>query len=448
MSNFRMRVRIRSLAMAISVGAMLSAAPAMAKDVVRFLHNETDPPSIEFYNKAIAAFEAENPDIEIQMEAVGTDARLQKVVAALSAKTMPEIFKILPEEIPDFAKKGYIENLDSFIDDIGRDDFVKGSVATIDGKAFSVPYTLGNFSVLFYRDDLLKAKNIEVPKNWDDLKSAAAKLTGDGKYGFIFPAGKNRMTSIFLSALMWSAGGTYFDKDLNVTFDNPGTIKALQFLKDMVPYSPPGIASYSYNDMINAYMTGTVALDIYASRLPANAAANTPDLFANTKPAPMPAGPAGLAVEYVSPDSFALTTPAAGAKSPEAARKFLKYIITGSRLKDFSLTAFPHLIAPLKSVQPDLIKEGSAMLNNRTEFGEQAFSMPNSLDFDTEAGATFEGGKVTMSGIRNPYIGPIVARDIPAVVVQRVVLQGEDPAAAAAWGAEQMKQLVEDAKSK
>ncbi|MCS0494639.1 sugar ABC transporter substrate-binding protein [Ancylobacter sp. MQZ15Z-1] len=417
------------------------------QQVVRFLHNETDPPSIEFYNKAIAEFEKENPGIEIQMEAVGTDARLQKVMATISAKTMPEVFKILPEEVPEFAKRGYIMKLDDFVDQIGRDDFVAGSIATVDGAAYSVPYTMGNFSVLFYRKDLLDAKGIAVPKNWDELKAAAKALTGNGVYGFVFPAGKNRMTSIFFSSLMWSAGGTYFDKDLNVTFNNPGTIKALQFMKDMKAYAPPGIASYSYNDMINSYMTGTVALDIYASRLPANAAANTPDLFAKTEAAPMPIGPAGLAVHYVSPDSFALTTPAAGSKSPEAAQKFLKFIITGERLKDFSMTAFPHLIPPLKSVQAELIKDGSVQLDNRTEFAEQAFNTTNALDFDIEAGATFKDGKVTLSGVRNPYIGPIIARDIPAVVVQRVVLQGEDPAAAAAWGAKQMQQIVDDLKS-
>src|SRR3546814_12857308 len=91
----------------------------------------------------------------------------------------------------------------------------------VDGKIYEVPYTLGNFSVLFYRKDLLDAKGIAVPKTWDEVEKAAAALTGDGVYGFVFPAGKNRMTSIFLSSLMWSAGGTYFDQDLNVPFNKP-----------------------------------------------------------------------------------------------------------------------------------------------------------------------------------------------------------------------------------
>jgi ABC-type glycerol-3-phosphate transport system substrate-binding protein len=422
--------------------------PADAKDVVRFLHNETDPPSIAFFNKAIADFEAKNPDIEVQMEAVSTDARLQKVMAATAAKTMPDVYKILPEELFGFAQRGYIEELGDLVDKIGRADFADGSLTEVEGKLYEVPYTLGNFSVFFYRKDLLEAKGIAPPKTWEELEKAAAALTGNGVYGFVFPAGKNRMTSIFLSTLMWAAGGTYFDKDLNVTFDNPGTVKALTFLKTMAKYSPPGIGSYSYNEMINAYLTGTVAMDIYAGRLAANAAANRPDLFDKTAVADLPVGPTGIAVKYVSADSYAVATPKVGAKHTAAARKFLEYIVTGDRAKEFALTAFPHLIPPLKDVQAEVIKAGSALMKGRNEFGERAFDSTNSLDFHTEAGAVVDGKTVKESGVINPYVGAIIARDLPAVVVQRVVLQGEDPAKAAAWGAAQMKKIVDDLKRK
>ena len=64
------------------------------------------------------------------------------------------------------------------------------------------------------------------------------KGEGDNKqYGTMIPAGKNRYTSMFLTMMMWNAGGTYFDKDYNVTFNNPGTIKALEFMKRMSAYT-------------------------------------------------------------------------------------------------------------------------------------------------------------------------------------------------------------------
>lgn len=429
--------------------ALFSIAPmagAQSPQVVRFLQNETDPPSVAFYNKAIAEFEKANPGIKIEMESVSTDARLQKVTASLRAKTMPEVFKLLSEERVEFARKGYLVPLDSIISDIGEKDFVDGTLIKVDGKVYDLPYTINNFSVLWYRNDFLKAASLQPPRNWDELLADAKVLTKDGTQGFIFPGGQNRMNSLFLATLIWSAGGTFFDKDLNVTFNNPGTVKALTFLKNMVPYSPKGLASYSYSEMINGYLTGKAGLDIYAPRLIANAYTTVPALAANTSAALMPAGPAGVGVKFASTNSYAIASPAVGAKNTEAAKKFLEFIETGERMRDFSLTAFPHMIPPLKSAQAAVLEAGKANLGGRADLGKTAFDITNSLDFDSEAGATFADGKVVKSGVNNPYIGAIIARGIPAQVVQKVVIGGQDPAAAAAWGAEQMKHLVADLK--
>jgi len=415
--------------------------------VVRFLHNETDPPSIEFYNNAIKEFEAANPGIKIEMEAISTDGRLQKVLASINTKTMPEVFKILPEERFEFARKGYLVPLDDIVDEIGRDDFVDGSLVAVDGVNYDIPYTIGNYSVLWQRDDLLQAAGVSTPTNWDELKAAAEALTKDGNFGFIFPAGKNRMTGIYLSMMIWNAGGTYFDKDLNVTFNNPGTIEALKFLQEMAKYSPEGISSYSYGDMINVYLTGKIAMDIYAPRLAANAAATTPELFENTSAHPMPIGPKGAAVKFANANSFALSSEQVGAKNLDAARKFLTFLVTGEQLAKFSLTAYPHLVPPLKSVQEQVIKEGAEkVLNGREDIGRMAFDTSNALDFESEAGAVISDGKVIRSGVVNPYIGSIVARGIPAEVVQRVVLMGEDPEEVAAWAQERMQAIVDDLK--
>lgn len=422
-------------------------SPGHAKDVIRFMHNETTPESIAFFNKAIAEFEKQNPDIEVQMETVSTDGRLQKVTAAAAAKTMPDIFKILPEEQFTFSRLGYIANVDDLVAAMGKDNFTPGSLTVINGKTYSIPYTLGNFGMLFYRKDLFEQKGIAVPKTWDEMEKAAAALTGNGNYGFVLPAGKNRMTTVFLSTLMWSAGGTYFDKDLNVTFDNPATVKALAFMKRMAKYSPPGIGSYSYNQLENAYLTGTVAmLDFYNGSLTNNLSNNRPDLLEKTNVAPLPIGPGGVSVKYVSADSFSLGTPAVGANHLAAAKKFVEYIVSGQRAVDFALTRFPHLIPPLKSDQPNVKQAGLPLLKGRPEFADLAFDTSNGLDFHTEAGAVLKDGKVIESGITNPYMGAIISRDIPAMVVQKVVLQDEDPAKAAAWGQAQMEKIVGDLK--
>lgn len=430
----------------VLAGLMTSTALAETK-VVRFLHNETDPPSIEFFNDAIADFEEQHPDIDVQMEAVSTDGRLQKVMAAINTRSMPEVFKLLPEERFEFAKKGFLVPLDETLEEIGgQEAYLPGSLVEVDGSVYDIPYTMGNFGLYFHRSDLFDEAGLEPAENWEELKANAKALTDSDTYGFMFPAGKNRMASIFLSEMIWSAGGTYFDEDLNVTFDNPGTVKALTFLRDMAEFSPAGISSYSYGDMINVYLTGQVGQDIYAPRLLANAYANTPELFDKTDVSPPPAGPSGVGVKFVNANGFALASEVVGAENIDAAKEFLKFIVTGEQQKNFSLTAFPHLIPPRPDVQEAVIDEGVEDFGGREEVAREAFDTSNGLDFESEAGARFEDGKVIRSGVTNPYIGAIVARGIPAEVLQRVVLQGEDPAAAAAWGQQEMEAVVDDLK--
>ena len=218
------------LALLLSVSSFSFAQGAK---VVRFLHNETDPPSIAFYNKAIAEFEKQNPNIKIEMEAVSTDGRLQKVTSAINAKTMPEIFKILAEERFQFARRGYLVPLDGVAAKIGLNDYLDGVIERVDGKIYDLPYTINNFSVLWYREDVLKEAKISPPKNWNDLRAAAKALNRNDMSGFVMPAGQNRATSLYLASLIWSAGGTFFDADLKVVFDSPATIAALSFMNDM-----------------------------------------------------------------------------------------------------------------------------------------------------------------------------------------------------------------------
>ena len=245
------------------------------------------------------------------------------------------------------------------------------------------------------------------------------------------------MTSIFMSLMIWNAGGTYFDKDFHLTFNNSGTVKALTFLKTMAQYSPPGIGSYSYSDMINGYLAGKVAQDIYAPRLAANAAANTPDIFKNTSADSHPDGAERRGGQIRQCQQFCARFRKGGSQKYRRRPQIPEVRDDRRAFRAFSLTAFPHLIPPLKSVQPEVITKGSANLNGREEISRIAFDTSNSLDFDSEAGAKFEDGKVVRTGEVNRLIGSIVARNIPAEVLQRVVLQGEDPAAAAAWGQEQ-----------
>jgi ABC-type glycerol-3-phosphate transport system substrate-binding protein len=439
-------IRLLTFLGAFAVAPIL-AGQAQAAETVRFLHNETAPSSIEFFKKAIAKFEKANPDIKISMETINSDSRLKKIMAAVNTSTMPEIIKLNPEERFELSATGYIVPLDDLIEQIGTADFVENSLAKLNGHYFDIPYTLGNYGTLWYRKDLLDKAGVQPPKNWDQLRDVAAKLTKNGIFGFAYPAGNNRQTASFLGQMMWSAGGTFFDKDLNVTFDSPATVKTLELLRDLAKSSPSGIATYSTGDMANAFSTELVAMELYAARIMQVLIDLKPAVVANVGAEANVVGPSGTMVRYVGPNSFAVGSPKFGAKNTAAAKKFLRFLFEKQQVVDFSLTAFPHFVPPLISAKKEVLELGAAKVGGRIEIGEAAFDTTNGLDLETEPGAKIVDGKLVRSGVLNPYIGAIVSRGVTAVVIQKVIIDGISPAEAAKWGAEEMNRVIADIKS-
>ncbi|NIQ78634.1 MAG: extracellular solute-binding protein, partial [Anaerolineae bacterium] len=65
----------------------VAKAPPGERVPIVFLSQETDPTSVAVHRNNIELFEAENPDIRIELQFTGPDQIIETMVAALSAGT-------------------------------------------------------------------------------------------------------------------------------------------------------------------------------------------------------------------------------------------------------------------------------------------------------------------------------------------------------------------------
>jgi ABC-type glycerol-3-phosphate transport system substrate-binding protein len=450
---------ITSISKTLFAGAALSlvmtaggAAFAQERTTIRFLTSDNEPAQVEALKGAVAEFEAKNPTIHVELEVYAVAARLKKLQAEINARNAPDVVKIVPEERLVWGSQGYFAPLDDVYKSIGEDAFVPGSVVKVDGKVYDLPYVINHFSILWYRDDLLKAKGIKPPTNMDELKKAAEALTVKGadgqisQFGIAYPASNVRQTSLQLAQFMWSNGGTFFDKNMKVTFDNPGTVAALTTMRDLAAFAPPALGSYSTNEVADAYALGKAAMAISSGALGLRVIQNAPDLFANTKAMRFPAGSAG-SFFFAGTNSMALASEKIGGKHIAESKKFLTYFLGSKYYRDYLLARGGQDISPLKSLvaDPKLIAETS-IYGKRPDLAKVAFDVSNTLDFDADAGATFSGGNAQSGGQLNPYIAAVIARNIPATAVQKVLIEKMSPADAAKWGAAEFEKVVADLK--
>ncbi len=121
----------------------------------------------------IPAFEAEHPNIKINLVIVTWDDFDTKMQAMIAAGTPPDIWSHWgPSGFADYVTRGLVADLTPYIerDNYDLSDFIPEvlDIYTIDGKIYGLPMlTTGSF--IFYNKDLFDAAGVEYPPtDWSD----------------------------------------------------------------------------------------------------------------------------------------------------------------------------------------------------------------------------------------------------------------------------------------
>ncbi len=207
------------------------------KTVVRVTGFVSSPAETNLLKGLMYDFMTKNPDIEVKYEPIADDYGT-KIKAQLASGDAADLFYVDVSDFPFFANKGLLAPLDDQMakNGVKKEDFAKGLVDafTSQGKLYGIAKDF-NTLALFYNKDLFKKAGIPEPTNdwkWDDLKTAAAKLTNKaGKvYGFGVPPDAGR----FPVFVMQAGGTNLMTADLkDTTLDSPEALIAAQFYTDL-----------------------------------------------------------------------------------------------------------------------------------------------------------------------------------------------------------------------
>jgi multiple sugar transport system substrate-binding protein len=182
---------------------------------------------------------------------------ITKVLQQSQSKTLPDLLMLDNPDLQQIAATGALAPLDQF--GVSTTGYAAGVVkaSTYKGKLYGLqPVT--NSIALFYNVDTLKAAGIQPPTTWDELKTAAAALTKNGKYGLAMSMVNNYEGTWQFLPFMWSNGGD--EKDIAT----PQTAAALQLLVDM--YKSGSISKSAVNwtqaDANDQFKAGNAAMMI------------------------------------------------------------------------------------------------------------------------------------------------------------------------------------------
>ncbi len=334
-STFRSRTGVLA-GSAVLVGASLlaTAAPAIAQEgpsgkITYAIWG--DPAELANQIALVEAFEAEFPDIDVEVTVSDWDAYWTALQTSIAGGDAPDVFAMDGPLFPDYQSRGVLLDLAPYIERDGFDltalaDAGVAHFTTSDGGQYGLPRDL-NVTALYYNKAMFDAAGLPYPDEtwtWDKLVEVGKQLTldadGNGQpeqWGFYT---ETTDMENYWSELVWQNGGEIISDDRTTTLlGSDEAVGGLQFLQDLIwthKIMPPADIVLQIGD---AFEQGLAAMESNGSWLvPTHLNAGI-DLGI----APLPAGSAGQATS-VNPTGAVVS---AASKNPEAAWTFVSWLV-------------------------------------------------------------------------------------------------------------------------
>ena len=258
------------------IAAALSGAvyPAMAQEQItlKFWDNQqTESGLSQYQQEAVKRFEAENPNIKVEVTTVPYPEYQQRLLTAVQGGNAPDVSTLDQIWVAAFAKAGAIAPLDKEAADAGvkADMFFKGAWASAnyDGKLWGIPFNVDVWSFSFTNNAMLKEAGVDPASmvSFEGLKAAAQKLTdtSKGRYGIGLFGHKGEDTVVIMDSFIFSNGGKVLDENGKCALNSPQSVEALSFLQSLTPYAPQGILNASSGDMRELFLNGSLAMEFW-----------------------------------------------------------------------------------------------------------------------------------------------------------------------------------------
>lgn len=293
------RLLISLLALMLSAGLSLSCSGEKSEGkVIEFWTLQLSPYFDEYFRDLITRYESEHQGVTIRHIDIPYDAAIQKLMAAASAGTPPDIINLSSDFLAKFEKFGLfaeLRNHDS--EDSIRSRYLENALAecVYDNKIIALPWYLNTYAMIYNKALLRKAgfDSSDIPKTFDEFTAFIREYKNrTGKYATFWNIGKDSYLPMMLGSEDIPMTDSQMTKAL---FHEPKSaskigewialVKGKYLSRDCV--IRPGSA------IIEPYQSGLVAMVFTGPVFLRQVKENAPGIYAETGIAPPVTGRSG-----------------------------------------------------------------------------------------------------------------------------------------------------------
>ncbi len=254
--------------------------------------------------KVIAQFEADNPGVTVNAEAVPWGTCQDKSLTLAAAGDPPGLAYMGSRTLKQMADNDLILPVDIPADQ--QAVYQPGVLATVSngGKFWGFPHAFSTKG-LYMNCDLIEAagQTCDAPATWDDLYNLAKAVVDNTDAAGIGLAAKDfdNTQHQFLNYL-YSNGGRVLDQDTGeVLLNSPETVETLKFYGKLAEVSQEGPTAWERDQLKELFNDGQIAMYING---PWGRGQHKESI--NQKVVPVPAGPHGKSGTILITDSIAV----------------------------------------------------------------------------------------------------------------------------------------------
>lgn len=261
----------KALALVLAALMLISIASlAMAEEQITLqlwsIATESDS-SHQAFVDAIAAYEAEHPNIKIEHNATENEAYKTKIKAAMSSgEDLPDIFFTWGMGfLGEFVDAGRVVCLDDYYPAYAE-ELPEAMTVNVryDGKMYGVPYTMSLVTLYANMDLLAQVGYDHIPATYEEMQECCEALKAAGIIPFGVSGKELWCLSEYVEPLVIKSVGGDKLRDMyngDASWNDEGVIKAIAAFQEMVQkeYFDPSASALGNDEVKNNFIAGKYA---------------------------------------------------------------------------------------------------------------------------------------------------------------------------------------------
>ncbi len=270
-----------------------------------------------FMGQVIAAWERLHPGVQVRWTDVPWGSVERKLLAAVFARTAPDLVNLNPPFAANLASKGGLRDLEPLLPPGAADAYLERIWASgrQEGQQFAIPWYLTARVTIANRQLLQRAGVAAPPRRWEEVPAyAEAVRRRTGKYALFVTVVPDDSAELMES--MVQMGVRLLDGRRRAAFNSPAGRRAFAFWSDLYRRGllPREVVSQGYRRAIELFQAGDLAQVASGPDFLRNLQTNAPGIAAAAAPYPPLTGSGGEANVAV----MNLVVPRQSAMAPEA----------------------------------------------------------------------------------------------------------------------------------